>query len=321
MCGMLIAMNKGVAQTLGGSQLATYTIGAGTTIVLHGGTPGAAAYQWSKDGVKIPGAVNKDYTTGIAGTYTVTAYNAEGCESAISDGVIVVVTTFGPPPTSPIKILDTLVDLAISITSSNIKAQQGQSYDYTLTANNNSSITGTQVQVTYIIPPQLAYDPQFGTNSASVNYDPATRTLTWLVGRLTQDKPQTLVVPVKVLQPGTIQSTVDISGKQRDPILANNMAQVVQQVNPLIIPNVFTPNGDGVNDYFFIPGLDTYSENEITIINRWGNVVYEKKNYQGDWTGNGLPEGTYYYVLRAFTLAGVWDVYKGYVTLLRTRTE
>jgi len=47
----------------------------------------------------------------------------------------------------------------------------------------------------------------------------------------------------------------------------------------------------------------------------------KKKNYQGDWTGNGLVEGTYYYVLRALTLAGVWDVYKGYVTLLRARTE
>ena len=318
---MLIGINKGVAQTVAGAQLTTYTIGIGTTIVLHGGTPGAVAYQWAKDGIKIPGAVNKDYTTGSAGTYTVIAYNAEGCESAISDGVIVIVSTFGPPPTSPIKILDTLVDLAISIASSNIKAQQGQSYNYVLTANNNSPITGTDVQVTYALPPQLAYDPQFGSNTGAVNYDAATRTLTWIVGRLSMDNPQTLVVPVKVLQPGTIQSTVDITGKQRDPVLANNMAMVVQQVNPLIIPNVFTPNGDGVNDYFFIPGLDTYSENEITIINRWGNVVYEKKNYQGDWTGNGLPEGTYYYVLRAFTLAGVWDVYKGYVTLLRAKTE
>jgi len=321
MCGLLIGVSKGVAQTLGGPQLATYTIGVGTTIVLHGGTPGAAAYQWSKDGIKIPGAVNKDYTTGTAGTYTVIAYNSEGCESAISDGVIVIVSTFGPPPTSPIKILDTAVDLAVSIASSNVKAQQGQNYDYILTATNNSPISGTDVKVTYVIPPQLAYDPQFGSNTGAVNYDPSTRTLTWIVGRLTHDAPQNLTVPVKVLQPGVIQSTVDIKGKQPDPILANNVAQAVQQVNPLIIPNVFTPNGDGVNDYFFIPGLDTYSENEITIINRWGNVVYEKKNYQGDWTGNGLPEGTYYYVLRAFTLAGVWDVYKGYVTLLRTKTE
>jgi gliding motility-associated-like protein len=116
-----------------------------------------------------------------------------------------------------------------------------------------------------------------------------------------------------------VQSIVNIKGKQIDPILANNVDQTVQQVYPLVISNVFTPNGDGVNDTFVIPGLETYTENEITIINRWGNVVYQKTNYKNDWDGSGLVEGTYYYVLRAKNKAGVWDTYKGYLTLLRTR--
>ena len=314
-CGLLIITSKGYSQTSGISPLPTYTISAGTTIVLHGASTGAAAYQWYLNGVIISGATSKDYTTGKAGTYTVVTYNIEGCASQLSDGVVVIIAS-SAPPSQP----DTLVDLSIGIQSSNTQAQLGQSYTYVITANNNSQPTGTQVQVTYILPPQISYVPQ-PISSSNVSYNPVTRTLTWNVGSLVQNVPVSMVVPVMVLEPGAIQSTVDIKGRQPDPVLANNVAEVVQQVNPLIIPNVFTPNGDGINDTFFIPGLNTYTENEITIINRWGNDVYEKKNYQNDWTGNGLVEGTYFYVLRVLTLAGNWDVYKGYVTLLRTKKE
>jgi gliding motility-associated-like protein/uncharacterized repeat protein (TIGR01451 family) len=314
-CGLLIITSKGYSQKPGIPPLPTYTISAGTTIVLHGASTGAAAYQWYLNDVAIPGATGKDYTTEKAGTYAVVTYNIEGCASQLSDAVVVIITT-SAPPSQP----DTLVDLTIGIQSSNTQVQPGQSYTYIITANNNSQPTGTQVTVTYVLPPQISYAPEPISNG-NVSYNPVTRTLTWDIGMLVQNKPVTLVVPVTVLEPGAIQSTVDIKGKQPDPVLFNNVAEIVQQVNPLIIPNVFTPNGDGINDTFLIPGLNTYTENEITIINRWGNDVYEKKNYQNDWTGNGLVEGTYFYVLKVLTLAGNWDVYKGYVTLLRTKKE
>jgi gliding motility-associated-like protein len=75
----------------------------------------------------------------------------------------------------------------------------------------------------------------------------------------------------------------------------------------LIIPQAITPDNDGVNDVFVIPGLEHYPNNEITIYNRWGAVVYNTQHYQNDWDGtstsnlniggNQLPTGTYYYVL------------------------
>lgn len=311
-CGLLIIKSTGFAQS-NVTPPVTFTINAGTTIVLHGASTNAVAYQWYINGIKISGATSKDYTTGIAGTYTVVAYNAEACTSKQSNGVLVIVKP--PPP------VDTLVDLAVKIASTNTKATQGQDYSYVILANNNSVPTGTQVKVTYVLPKEIMYVQPSGSTATQVSYDSQNRTLTWAIGELTTNAQKTLTVPVRVLQPGVIQSTVNIIGKQKDPIMANNVDQVVQQVNPLIIPNVFTPNGDGVNDVFFIPGLDTYTENEITIINRWGNNVYEKTNYKNDWTGNGLPEGTYFYILKVKTLAGSWDVYKGYLTLIRTRTR
>ncbi|QIL42615.1 gliding motility-associated C-terminal domain-containing protein [Pedobacter sp. HDW13] len=86
----------------------------------------------------------------------------------------------------------------------------------------------------------------------------------------------------------------------------------------LIIPNLFTPNGDGNNDTFEIRGLEFFDANDLVIVNRWGNEVYKASNYQNNWTGEGLNEGTYYYVLRVKADASAaWQVYKGYITLIR----
>lgn len=88
--------------------------------------------------------------------------------------------------------------------------------------------------------------------------------------------------------------------------------------NNLMIPNLFTPNGDGNNDTFEIRGLEFFDANDLVIVNRWGNEVYKSGNYQNNWTGEGLNEGTYYYVLRVKAdAAAAWQVYKGYITLIR----
>ncbi len=79
----------------------------------------------------------------------------------------------------------------------------------------------------------------------------------------------------------------------------------------LFVPNAFSPNGDGINDYFEIVGIGSYERVSLQIVNRWGGLVYESKNYgpggDGFWdgksghgvhTGNGpVPTGTYYYTL------------------------
>ncbi|ACU62705.1 Ig-like domain-containing protein [Chitinophaga pinensis] len=84
------------------------------------------------------------------------------------------------------------------------------------------------------------------------------------------------------------------------------------------VPNLFTPNGDGKNDFFEIRGLNQYAENELIIVNRWGNEVYRQKGYQNNWKGDGLNEGTYYYLLRIRRNGSAeWEVMKGYVTLIR----
>lgn len=87
----------------------------------------------------------------------------------------------------------------------------------------------------------------------------------------------------------------------------------------LIVPNVITPNGDGINDYFDIPNLDSYAKNSLYIYNRWGKMVYERENYipQNDkWDGKDLPDGTYFVVLRYDNLIKEVE-YKGVLNILR----
>ncbi|WP_231582729.1 Calx-beta domain-containing protein [Pedobacter sp. BMA] len=86
----------------------------------------------------------------------------------------------------------------------------------------------------------------------------------------------------------------------------------------ITVPNLFTPNGDGINDVFEIRGLNQYQSNELQIVNRWGNEVFHSKNYQNNWTGEGLNEGTYYYLLRVKRAGSdEVEVFKGYITLIR----
>ena len=71
----------------------------------------------------------------------------------------------------------------------------------------------------------------------------------------------------------------------------------------IVIFTAVSANGDGVNDVFFISGIEEFPNNELIIYNRWGLKVYETVGYMNDWDGKwdgdkDLPDGTYYYSLR-----------------------
>ncbi|KAA2242645.1 tandem-95 repeat protein [Chitinophaga agrisoli] len=107
--------------------------------------------------------------------------------------------------------------------------------------------------------------------------------------------------------------------KDKDGYLTNiAVVKVNVVVADIKIPTLFTPNGDGKNDAFEIRGLNRYPENELVVINRWGNEVFRQNNYQNNWKGDGLNEGTYYYLLRIKKTDGSgWEVFKGYTTIIR----
>jgi gliding motility-associated-like protein len=77
---------------------------------------------------------------------------------------------------------------------------------------------------------------------------------------------------------------------------------IVKVLDGLEIPNTFTPNGDGVNDTWVIPDLDTYPGATVDIFTRYGQKVFHSNGYGVPWDGtnNGkpLPQGVYYYIIK-----------------------
>jgi len=84
--------------------------------------------------------------------------------------------------------------------------------------------------------------------------------------------------------------------------------------------NAVSPNGDGINDTFFITNIQARPNNRLQIFNRWGNLVFDRKGYQNDWDGTwkgqNLPDGTYFYVLE-INENGRNQVHRGYLELHR----
>ena len=76
---------------------------------------------------------------------------------------------------------------------------------------------------------------------------------------------------------------------------------IVQVIAEIISPNAFSPNGDGINDFWRINGLELYPNSQITIFTRYGQAIYKSIGYKKSWDGmhNGknLPVGTYYYII------------------------
>ena len=85
----------------------------------------------------------------------------------------------------------------------------------------------------------------------------------------------------------------------------------------LKIPNVFTPNNDGKNDYFVIENSEGWNL-DIQIFNRWGTVVYQNNTYKNNWDGKDVSDGVYYYIIKATNINNGYEKsYKGSVTVLR----
>jgi len=91
----------------------------------------------------------------------------------------------------------------------------------------------------------------------------------------------------------------------------------------LIIPDAFSPNGDGTNDVYTITNIENYPKNNFVVFNRWGNKVFEATPYVNTWDGSSqfgsmfgelLPESTYYYVLDPGTGD---EAYTGFIYLRR----
>lgn len=95
-------------------------------------------------------------------------------------------------------------------------------------------------------------------------------------------------------------------------IVSNNDCSIAQY-----IPNIFTPNGDGINDMFSPIKLLDISAMNTYIYNRWGRLVFETDNTSINWTGDNCADGIYFWVIQYQSESGIIREEHGEVTLIR----
>jgi gliding motility-associated-like protein len=92
----------------------------------------------------------------------------------------------------------------------------------------------------------------------------------------------------------------------------------IEGISALNIANTITPNGDGINDYWKISGIENYPNASVQIFTRYGQKVFDSKGYAQpfDGTSNGtpLPVGVYYYIINLNTNC---NLLSGNLTIIR----
>jgi len=288
----------------------TVTIIQGHSATLHAESVNGVAFQWLKNGSVISGATQNSLVVSTAGRYQVMSSNSASCTSALSDPVDIVVQPADDTP---------LADMMVNLTSVVASGNMDDPYKYTIMIKNNGPNTATGVNVQDNLPAQVKFQDLTPPAMGTASYTDFNRNITWQMDQLEIGQMASLTFTVKALKGGDINNTATVTSQPTDPNLGNNTSSNMVSFADINIPNVFTPNGDGVNDSFVIPGLENYNANQLTVMNRWGATVYDKKGYKNEWNGQGLNEGTYFYLLRVQTGTGKWNVYKGYLTLLRSK--
>ncbi|MBQ5458588.1 MAG: gliding motility-associated C-terminal domain-containing protein, partial [Bacteroidales bacterium] len=101
---------------------------------------------------------------------------------------------------------------------------------------------------------------------------------------------------------------------------SNEISEIIvpeSKLDCLRIPNVITPNGDGVNDEWIIENIELFPEAHIYVYNRWGQLLYHDRGngerWDGSYRGHFVPSGVYMYIIK---LESVEETYEGTVTVL-----
>jgi|GEM_PF-725006 len=295
------------------------TFCAGDHVVLN--APPASTYQWST------GAQTQQIKATQAGAYTLHIKDGNGCQSPISMPVTVQVNPLPPKPviaaSGPVSFCaGEQVTLAgpsaagwnwsTGAVTQQINATQGG--DYTLQVRDgNGCVSPFSDPVSVEVNPLpsgsiVATGPLLTGNTHTMQLTApleAGGQYAWNTGMTT---------PVIQVNRSGNYSVLVITAKG----CRQSFQIPVRLIDLSKVPNTFSPNGDGTNDYWYVKELDVFPNASVQIFNRSGNKVYEGKGGAIKWDGrsNGreLPAGVYYYVL---DLKDGSPAISGWINLLR----
>ncbi|MFD1294658.1 gliding motility-associated C-terminal domain-containing protein, partial [Lutibacter holmesii] len=212
-----------------------------------------------------------------------------------------------------------VIDLELTKDVDIFEPTAGSNVDFTVSVTNEGPSNATGVEVTDVLPSGYVFESAIATVGI---YNEATGV--WYVGDVQNGETQSLVITAKVVGYGDWLNIAEVTDANEfdidstpgnGDIREDDMDSVyTMPIVDFIIPNEFTPNGDGINDVFEVGGIEIlYPNFKMEIVNRWGNKVYEYQ-HNGDpgttpmwWDGYSdgrwnvgageLPIGTYFYTI------------------------
>ena len=287
---------------------------------------GGASYLWS--GGNSPNSASNTFNT--SGLYTVDVTNAAGCKTTRSVTVIVSpvilppvniavspsdITCSGVPVTFTATVLNGGYSSSLQWLKNNVAVAAGTTYTTADLVNNDviqcrlngnatcstpPTVLSNVITMTINPAPVITIDQNVvSANSSPVQLNPA----------IDGDVTSYSWSPATGLSDATIKSPLanpKVTTNYQLTVTSPNGCEATAGVTVIvetkfIVPNTFTPNGDGVNDVWAIASLSNYPDATVDIYNRWGQHLFHSVGYGKPWDGtyNGkpLPAGAYYYVI------------------------
>ncbi len=294
-------------------------------------------YQWSRDSIPVAAATDSAFTVTQVGKYAVTIIDQNGCQGASTpftvkaDSSIKVEMNPIPAQCSNDTTWVHLVGLPAGgkfsgkgVTADRFSpktAGEGNHLITYLLDDPKACVTGNAAQTASVfLSPSVELGPdQYVSSKVGVQLNknnPFNNNFSFQwTPPLGLDSPATPSPQATPDQTTTYQLTVSTA----DGCFTKDTITVVV-VRSVHIPDVFTPNGDGINDTWDLRGLDEYPEAEIQVFDRWGHVIYyfsknNKQPFDGTFNGTSLPTGNYPYSVSTSDAKG--HVYRGSLFILR----
>ncbi len=162
---------------------------------------------------------------------------------------------------------------------------------------------------------QLFANPSNEVHLTNYSWTPADETLTCF------DCPRPIATPLVTTTYSVTATTKEGCTGKGDVTIT-----VLCESSQIFIPNTFTPNGDGVNDRFFVSGKGLGNIAHMTVFNRWGEIVYEATNissndpgagWDGTYKGSVLPPDVFVYKIDVLCTTGELFSFQGDISIVR----
>ena len=293
----------------------------------------AASYQWYKNNFALSGATSQILTVNSPGTYSVVVFNSNGCPSQISTSSVVSVN---PTPLAPListNLLNICNGSNAVLTSSISTGNQWYKNGLLISGATNATYNATTAGSYSVVSTNASGCNSAFSNAISINvYSLPSQPLISVDGPLKKCKDD--IRKLSVIRPsgsiiqwykdnnlisGAVSDTLVITQAGAYHAIISNANGCSSLASPKVIieivctegyglPDIFTPDGDGVNEEIkpYMPGLKKLRC--FKVYNRWGNLIFEttdpNKGWDGKFRGANQPADNYIWLIEGVDTAG-----------------